>query len=96
MRLHDRIITELKKVIDPETTMDVISMGLIKDLAVTAENNVSFRFRPSSFVCPLAFPLALEIQEKVRNIPEVEEVTITVKEYQKAEELNRLLMQVSV
>ena len=76
--------------------MDVVSMGLIRDLAVSAENTVSFEFRPSSFVCPLAFPLALEIQEKVRNIPEVKGVTITVKEYQKAEELNRLLVQVSV
>ena len=91
MRLQDKIIAELKKVIDPETTMDVISMGLIKDLTVSPENNVSFIFRPSSTICPLAFPLALEIQEKVRKIPEVKDVTITVKEYQRAEELNRLL-----
>jgi len=91
MKLKDKIIEELKTVIDPETAMDVVSMGLIKDLTVSPENNVSFKFRPSSPVCPLAFPLALEIQKKLRSIAEVKELKITVVDYQMALELNKLL-----
>ena len=91
MELKDKIIEELKTVIDPETAMDVISMGLIKDLTVSPENNVSLKFRPSSPVCPLAFPLALEIQKKLRSIREVKELKITVVDYQMALELNKLL-----
>jgi len=91
MKLKDKIIDELRTVIDPETAMDVVSMGLIKDLTVSPENNVSLKFRPSSPVCPLAFPLALEIQKKVKNIPEVKDLKITVTDYQKAAELNKLL-----
>jgi len=89
--LKDKIIEELQTVIDPETTIDIISMGLIKDLKITPENNVSFKFGPSSSVCPLAFPLALEIQKKVSQIPEVNNLRITVINHQKAEELNQLL-----
>jgi len=91
MRLEDRIIEELKTIIDPETTIDVLRMGIIKDLTVTPENNVSFKFRPSSSVCPLAFSLAFEIKEKLEKIPEVKDIEITVINYQKAEELNQLL-----
>ena len=91
MSLKDKIIAELKKIIDPETTIDVVRMGIIKDLTVTPENNVSFKFRPSSSVCPLAFHLVLEIQEKIRKISDVKDLKITVIDYQKAEELNQLL-----
>jgi metal-sulfur cluster biosynthetic enzyme len=91
MDLHDRIIEKLKKVKDPETTMDVVSMGLIKDLIVTTEGKVSFSFRPSSSVCPLVFPLAFKIQKAVKEIEEVKGLEMVVTDHQRAEELNNLL-----
>lgn len=91
MNLKDRIIEELHKVTDPETRMDVVSIGLVKDITVTPENTVSLKLRPSSPACPLAFHLALEIQERVKKIQGVGELEITVIDYQRADELNKLL-----
>lgn len=91
MDLQDRIIEKLKKVKDPETTIDILTMGLIKDLVVTAEGKVSFKFRPSSSLCPLVFPLALKIQEAVKETEGVKELRMVVTDHQRAEELNNLL-----
>ncbi len=91
MDLKTKVIKELKKVIDPETMMDVVSMGLIKDLQISSEGKVSLTFRPSSTVCPLAFPLAFNIQKVVKEIGDVKELEITVTDYQMAEELNNFL-----
>ncbi|MFH2011643.1 MAG: iron-sulfur cluster assembly protein [Pseudomonadota bacterium] len=91
MDLHNRIIENLKKVKDPETTIDVVNMRLIKDLEVTEDGKVSFKFRPSSSVCPLVFPLILKIHETIKETEGVKELKIVVVDHQKADELNNLL-----
>ena len=91
MGLKDKIIEKLKTVIDPETTMNVVDMGLIKDLAVTSEGNIGLNFRPSSSVCPLVFPLAFKIREAIKDVEGVKELEMVVTDHQMAEELNNLL-----
>lgn len=91
MNLKAKIVEELHKIADPQTSMDVVSIGLVKEITVTPDNMVRLRLRPSSPVCPLAFHLALEIKERVGKIPGVEDLEITVVDYQKADELNALL-----
>jgi metal-sulfur cluster biosynthetic enzyme len=91
MNLKDKIVEELGRVTDPGTSADVVSIGLVKEISVTPENAVRLKLRPSSPVCPLAFHLALEIKERVKKMPEVQELEITVIDYQRADELNKLL-----
>ena len=91
MDLKDKVIERLKTVIDAETGMDVISMRLIKDLMIKNESKISFKFRPSSSVCPLVFPLAFKIQKAVKEIEEVKELKMVVTDHQMSEELNNLL-----
>ena len=89
--LKNKIIKKLREVVDPQTTLDVISMGLIKDLQVAPEGKVSFTFRPSSPICPLVFSLVLNVQKVVKNMNEVKDLRITVIDHQGAGELNDLL-----
>jgi len=91
LNLKAKIVDELHKIADPETSMDVISIGLVKEVTVTPENRVRIALRPSSPVCPMAFYLAFQIKEKIKMVPGVEELEITVIDYQKADELNELL-----
>ena len=91
MKLREKIIQRLKEVIDPETLVDVISMGLIKNLNVTEDGNVSLEFQPSSSVCPLALPLALDIQNALTSLSEIKELRVTVRDHQMADELNTYL-----
>jgi len=91
MDLKAKVIEKLRGEKDLETTIDVVSMGLIKDLEVTDSGKVSFSFRPSSSVCPLVFPLAFKVQEAVKETEGVKELEIVVSGHQRAEELNALL-----
>lgn len=91
MNLKDEVLEALNRVTDPETSMDVVTVGLVKEVAVTPENKVRLKLRPSSPVCPLAFHLALQIKDSIERMPGVQELEITVIDYQRADELNALL-----
>lgn len=91
MELREKIIQRLKEVIDPETLVDVVSMGLIKNLNMTEDGDVSLEFQPSSSVCPLALPLALDIQNALKRLIEIKELSVTIRDHQMADELNTYL-----
>ena len=46
-------------------------MRLIENLTVDEQGRVSYTFRPSSPLCPIAVPLAIEIRRAVREAPGV-------------------------
>lgn len=89
--IKNQIIEKLKDVIDPETGVDVIRMRLVLDIEVDAEGNVSYTFRPSSPVCPIAVTLAMDIKYAVGSVKGVEEQEISIKDYVNAEELSQYL-----
>jgi metal-sulfur cluster biosynthetic enzyme len=91
MQLREKVIQELRKVIDPETLVDVISMGLIKNLTVAEDGKVSLEFQPSSPVCPLALPLALDIRNALEALHEIQDLSVTIKNHRMADEVNRYL-----
>ena len=66
--LRQAILDSLSKVIDPETNVDVVRMGLIEDLTVTPAGYVTYKFRPSSPFCPIAVPLSSDIQSAVASV----------------------------
>ena len=89
--VKDHILATLKKVTDPETGIDVVSMGLITDIAVGDEGKVSLKFRPSSPFCPLGFRLAFDIKEVVKRTTGVTRVDIEVVNFIHQDTLNKLL-----
>lgn len=93
MNLEDRVKERLKMVVDPETGIDVVEMDLIKDLSATDNGEVKLEFRPSSFVCPLAFDLAQEIWDCLREIEGVKSIYMEVVDCLWADQINRLLQE---
>jgi metal-sulfur cluster biosynthetic enzyme len=92
MEMEQAIVERLQAVIDPETGVDVVRMRLIENLKVDGETGrVSYRFRPSSPLCPLAVHLALGIRDAVTEVPGVTDQEIEVVGYVGADELNALL-----
>lgn len=91
LNLKQNVIEKLKKVIDPETGEDIISMELIKNLKVYNNGKVSLKFRPSAYLCPLAFQLAFEIKKTILNIDGINNVKIKVIDFFQKDELNKML-----
>jgi metal-sulfur cluster biosynthetic enzyme len=94
--LRRAILSRLSLVIDPETGADVIRMRLIEDLRVGDRGAVSYTFRPSSPLCPIAIPLALSIRNAVAEVPGVSQQQIKVMGYIQADELTQLINQPSL
>lgn len=90
-KLREAILERLSTVIDPETGVDVVRMRLIEDLEVNPEGYVSYKFRPSSPLCPIAVPLSLMIQGAIANVPGVTGQDIQIVGYIQAEELTAML-----
>ena len=89
-RIQGAIERRLSKVIDPETGLDVMRMGLIRDLNVT-RGEVSLVFRPSSPLSTFAIPLGAKIHAAVFSVEGVQRVLIRVENFFQAEELEELL-----
>ncbi len=95
--VREKILAKLVEVIDPETGVDVLRMRLVEDLTVDeAAGAVSYRFRPSSPLCPLAVSLATDIKHAIAEVPGVTSQEIEVADYVRAEELTELINQADV
>jgi len=89
--LEGAILERLRSVIDPETNTDVVRMRLVENLWADALGKVRYTFRPSSFVCPIAVMLALNIKKAVAGVPGVKSQEIAVEGYLMADELEKLI-----
>src|SRR4026208_52606 len=58
----DQVLSSLKKVVDPELHKDIVSMGMIKDLAIN-DNKVAFTLELTTPACPFNS----DIEQDVRN-----------------------------
>jgi metal-sulfur cluster biosynthetic enzyme len=83
---------DLSHVIDPETGLSVVRMGLVYELDVDeGAGDVRVIFRPTSYFCPLAFKLALDIRDTIKKVPGVNSLRVEVADFARAKELNQLL-----
>jgi len=89
--LHQAVMERLSQVIDPETGVDVVRMRLIEDLSVDKDGRVTYTFRPSSPLCPIAVPLANSIQRAVASVPGITSQDVKVVGFILSDELMELL-----
>lgn len=94
--LKEAIQQGLRGVLDPETGLDVVRMGLVKDLKIeggVAGCRAILTFRPSSPVCPMAFKLARDMKQCVCAVPGIGSVEVRVEGYNRAAELEAILQE---
>jgi len=92
-KLHKAILDKLSTVIDPETGVDVVRMRLIEDLITDDKGHVSYTFRPSSPLCPIAVPLSNAIQLAVAEVVGVTSQDVKVIGFALSDELTAWLKQ---
>jgi metal-sulfur cluster biosynthetic enzyme len=66
-------------------------MQLVQNLKVSDDGKVTYTFRPSSPLCPIAVPLALMIITAVGEVSGVTGQNMTVIDYIEADKLNEIL-----
>ena len=89
--LESKLWESLKEVVDPGANLNVVDMGLIRELSVSDNGQVNVVLRPSSPVCPMAFTLAAKIKDAIKGLDEVNGVHLTIVDFIRADELNKMM-----
>ncbi|GAB3508042.1 MULTISPECIES: DUF59 domain-containing protein [Emticicia] len=74
--LKDKVVEALKTVYDPEIPVDVYELGLIYDIKIFPVNNVYLLMTLTSPSCPSAESIPVEIEQKVKEIEGVSDVSV--------------------
>ena len=75
-QLEGRVIEAISTIYDPEIPVNIYELGLIYDLHVTADSRVRVEMTLTSPACPVAGSLPGEVEQKVREIPGVQDVAL--------------------
>jgi FeS assembly SUF system protein len=76
LELKEKVIQAIKTVYDPEIPVDILELGLIYEVKVFPINNVFILMTLTSPACPSAGTIPGEVEEKVRMIEGVNDVTV--------------------
>ena len=76
MNLKDKIIVEIKKIYDPEITVNIYELGLIYDIIVQKDNSVKIKMTLTTPNCPVAESLPKEVKDSVMEITDVKKVDL--------------------
>ena len=76
MDLKEKVITEIKKIYDPEIPVNIYELGLIYDIKVNKENVVDIKMTLTTPNCPVAESLPKEVKDSIMAIKEVGKVDL--------------------
>ena len=74
--LKEKIISEIKKIYDPEIPVNIFELGLIYKIDVNEDRKVLIEMTLTSPNCPVAESLPNSVKENILKIDEVESVDL--------------------
>lgn len=75
---EDAVISVMKTVFDPEIPVDIYELGLIYAVEIADDGKVKVEMTLTTPSCPSAQELPSQVEEAVRAVPGVTDVTVEV------------------
>ena len=76
MSLKDKVISEIKKIYDPEIPVNIYELGLIYDVTVDKYNKVYVKMTLTTPNCPVAESLPKEVKDGAMQVEGIEDVDL--------------------
>ena len=76
--LKEKIISEIKKIYDPEIPVNIYELGLIYKIEVKDKNIVNIDMPLTSPNCPVAESLPKEVKDNILNVEGVSDVKLNL------------------
>ena len=76
MELKDQIISEIKKIYDPEIPVNIYELGLIYDIKVENNNTAKVKMTLTSPNCPVAESLPKEVKDGIMQVEGIDKVDL--------------------
>tara|TARA_A100001388_G_C28426510_1_gene337593 strand:+ start:155 stop:478 length:324 start_codon:yes stop_codon:yes gene_type:complete len=77
-KIGEEAIEIICGIYDPEIPVNIYALGLIYDVQVSDEGVVAIEMTLTSPNCPVAETLPVEVEEKVKVIPDVKSVNVNI------------------
>ena len=74
--LKEKVISEIKKIYDPEIPVNIYELGLIYNIDIDEKNKVNIDMTLTSPNCPVAESLPNSVKDKVLKVDGVSEVDL--------------------
>ena len=68
---EERVLEELKNVIDPELFVNIVDLGLIYDISVAADAEVEIKMTLTAPACPVAGAIVSDVARRTGELPSV-------------------------
>ncbi|NJP38323.1 metal-sulfur cluster assembly factor [Alkalicoccus luteus] len=72
--LQERVMAELENVVDPELGIDIVNLGLIYEIQLDDNDNVTVLMTLTSMGCPLAGTIVSDIKTALQELQEIQEI----------------------
>ena len=76
MKLKDKIISEVKKIYDPEIPVNIYDLGLIYNIEIKNDNEAYVEMTLTSPNCPVAESLPKMVKENINSVEGVKKVEL--------------------
>lgn len=77
MSLEEKIKEKLKTIIDPHTGVDIVTMGLVRDIKVEDEK-AKIVFVPTTPFCPIVGMFQQQIKQLAESVEGIKEAEVSV------------------
>ena len=77
-KIGEEVVEVICEIYDPEIPVNIYALGLIYDVEVSDQCDVKIAMTLTSPNCPVAETLPVEVEEKVKIIPEVKDVKVEI------------------
>ncbi len=77
-KIGEEIVNVICEIYDPEIPVNIYALGLIYDVEVSEEYDVKITMTLTSPNCPVAETLPVEVEEKVKGIKTVKNVSVQI------------------
>lgn len=76
--LKENIMGALELVIDPEIGVDIVNLGLVYNLEMDEEGNLTVTMTLTAMGCPLAGTIVDQVKNALTDIPEVKKTEVNI------------------
>ncbi len=74
--LKSKVISEIKKIYDPEIPVNIYELGLIYKIEITDDNNVFIEMTLTTPNCPVAESLPKSVKDNILKIDGIDDVEL--------------------
>ena len=89
-KTHEKIINQLRGVVDPELGSDIVDLGMVKDVSLSEEGHLHITIALTTAGCPLKAQIQKDIRTRLQAIVEVKRITISWTDLTEEERANTM------